>query len=727
LPLHFAALTGESADPDSLVAGVRESLPEAVWREALLQATLPYLPRSAANSASQELAKAGFSQEIDAGFRLHPLAADALRRAHPDEVRRAVQDGAQRLPVEFQAEALARAGMFAELDELIELDPVPGRLGSLDPTGLLRWDALCLGPAGPGRLLARAWALSVTGQADQAVAALNSVRSHPDASEVHVLTALGWQLFELLPGEVAEAEALISGAEALLSQVAPKAAASFLANASIFFYKRQDWARVGAMQERALSLLEGVGDTDDHEAVLRHRLAEVNWEQHGDLHGYIAASEQQYLSQIKVNPYNAMVAQHLLGVSRALLSDERALTHLREAENGAAHNPIVACCAAAERAALTGEVDDFAGLAQRFRPWSSAFPEMEARIRELWARTLRRQGAPAAALDVLDGFGGPGALGERALALAALDRVEEAVAVMPSPEAGAMRQTRLELEAANYLLHRREEHLDAIVGMTQAGIKVLPALLPFGDLPTGRPELSDVYPVATVLASRWAAAVERRLGGVPPLQIELLGQMRVRVLGEEVALSTKHREIVCLMALGFGRVEIGEALWPEAPAKKVQNNLHVQLTLLRRLLEPWGVKTYLSEAGLERAEVDLWALRQAIEADDIDSSLRLYREPLAPGIDLPEVDDQREELRSQLIQFWKGAALGVPPARAIEVLEQVLRVEPFEEEAMSAMLKQLISVGREREAKRRYRDFADRLKQELGLEPLSGTASWLQA
>ncbi len=724
LPLHFAALTGESADPDSLVAGVRSSLPAGIWTEALLQATLPYLPSVAASAASRELAAAGFTQEIDAGYRLHPLIAEALRGAHPDETRAAVLAQQDRFPLELRAEALACAGLTRELTDLIENDPIPGRLGNLDPAGLLRWERLCEGAPGPGRLLALAWAQSALGDPVAAVATLRQVAAHGSATPTHVLTAIGWELFELEPAELEQALATLARAESLLGLVSARAAASFLVNSSIFFYKRQDWATVAAMLRRALDLLGDGANDEDYTSVIRHKLAEVEWELHGDLHGFVAASEEQFRVQVTTSPYNALVAQQMLGMLRALISDPRAEGHLEDAAGGSAYNGFVAACSAAELAALRGDAAAFPAILARFRPWRSSFPEMEARVKELWARTLRQGGAPEAALRVIEGSVGPGPDGERALALAAVGRVDEAEAAMPDPALTMLRRSRLELHAANYLLARDERHLDAIVEGTMAGTAVLPALLPIEALPVARPELAAAYPIEALLSARWSEAIRLRLDEVPPLTIELLGTFRVGLLGRDVALSTKHREILCLMALEVPRSRIGEILWPEAPAKKVQNNLHVQMTLLRRAIEPWGVRTYLGETGLERCEIDLSELLSALDRGDVATTLRLYREPLADGVDIAEVDELRSQLRARVVEGWRAAAAREAPLAALEAMERVLEVEPYDEEALAESLRLLVSLGREREARRRFDEFARRLKQEFGFEPLPATWAW---
>ena len=261
-----------------------------------------------------------------------------------------------------------------------------------------------------------------------------------------------------------------------LGRVPPRAAAGFLANASVFHYKRHDWAAIESLQTRALALLDGEPGAEGHRSVLEQRLAEVRWERTGDLRGYVAANEAQEAAQRDVSPYNALVARHELGVMRALVGDPAAHADLAAAEAGAAHNAIVATCAAAELAALEGRVDAFPALAARFRPWRGAFPDLAERIDVAWARAWRRSGAPGRALEVLGSVPGAARAAERALALAADGRPDEARRALPAA-AGSARRTRLEVAVARFRVRRTVADLDEALAMTHAGAAVLPPLL----------------------------------------------------------------------------------------------------------------------------------------------------------------------------------------------------------------------------------------------------------
>ena len=184
--------------------------------------------------------------------------------------------------------------------------------------------------------------------------------------------------------------------------------------------------------------------------------------------------------------------------------------------------------------------------------------------------------------------------------------------------------------------------------------------------------------------------------------------------------------MLALLALGHDRDAVAEALWPEGERRVQRNNLHVQTTLLRRALEPWGVSTYLDAGGLVRADVDLARLRAALAAGDAAACAAGYREPLAPGVDLPLVDEARGELRAKVVALWtRAAAAATDGAEAIALLERVLEVEPLDEDALAELLVRLVRAGRRHEARRRYEAFAALAARELGVAPAQATRAAL--
>jgi DNA-binding SARP family transcriptional activator len=719
LPLHFAALTGEAPDTEALLEGIQDSLSEEVWLEALLLAALPYLPSDRALESTKALAQKGFAQELESGFRLHALAAEALQAEYLDDIRDVVKREQSRLPLVLRAEAFARTRLLEALNDLLETEL---ELAASDPQGLLRWDNLCTQPRGPGRLLTLAYAQSVQGHLEAAKQSYAAVVNDEAATPDQKLIALGWWMFDLPLEDKVQFEGLLAHARTLFPGASLNKVASCLFNASAFLFSNHDWETLELLLYEALTYHQRAQSPETEVTQVRYRLAQVQWELHGDTEQLLLAMKDNLRGQ--ENLYNAPVTQAALGRLLSLLSDARALDHFGQAEAAIAHNPATAINASAEKAALLGNADAFPNLVAQFRAWQSIDPRTLDKIVALWARTLRLQGQPKQALEVLGGASGLSSLAERALALAALGKQQEALEVLPDPAQSKQRFVTLELQAARYQLTRDEADLNALLELTSSREKILPALVPLETLPKTRPELSKVYKLQDVLTSTWTEAIQLRHHEIPDLELSFLGKFEARVFGKQVELTDRHKAILALLALGYDRETVGEALWPETPARKVLNNLHVQLNLLRKTLEPWGLKTYLTEEGLARTTTDIGQLREALEGGNAEVVLRLYKEPLAPGVDLPLLDEARETLREEVTELLFEAA--GHSADGVGYLERLLELDPLHEEALQLLLQRLVARGRRREAVRRYQQFASRLKTELGLEPLDKTRAFLK-
>ena len=263
--------------------------------------------------------------------------------------------------------------------------------------------------------------------------------------------------------------------------------------------------------------------------------------------------------------------------------------------------------------------------------------------------------------------------------------------------------------------------LKEFLELTTAGARLLPGLIPLAALPDD-PSLAKHYPIHEVLLSGRKDAIALREADIPDLHVCLLDTVSVELLGEILELTDRQKQILALLTLGKNRDEVAEAMWPEVDTKKQRNNLNVQLNTLRKVIEPWGVSTYLFEDGLRRVNSDYLELTRALEASDAETVYTLFKEPFAAGIDLPPIADERDRLREDVVALLFEAGEGVPT-----YLERVLELEPLHEEALQRFLKQLFKQGRRREARRRYDLFATALREDLGLEPLEETQRILNA
>jgi tetratricopeptide (TPR) repeat protein len=720
IAVHMAALTGTLDLRRALVQGVRESLGQAEWEELLLLSVLPVLPASCAGRPLLRLSESGFVQHTPQGYRLHALFSEILHEAALVEVQRVVRRRAPHLRLDLRAEAYFRSGLWKELEGLLE-SPKALDLATVDPSAFLQLGRALPGLGGPWRRLAYGMALCLVGRLREAFARLEGLArevedTHPEVS----IWALGLIAYNAPEVDLGLALQAVERGWQLVDRVEPHIAARFL-----------NWAvwplwKAGALDRFEAALQEASRRLPPDDPYLFHpigyNLAFLRWQKEGDLEHYLAWNRRTAEHQERTRSYNLPLTLLQMGRLLVLRGDrEEAIRCFQKAQARPGWNFWAEALAAAWQAYLERDRKPFERLVTLAEAEEN--PELQDILRGLWARTLREGGSPDQALTVSQPVRGFWTALESALSLHALRRQGEAQGYLP-PEPRD-REERAFYHAARYRILRSEPDLEALVRLTSLGPRILPALLPVGELPRHRPELADFYPIEEVLRCGWKEAIERRRDEVPPLVVELLGRLRVCRLGEEVSLSPTARGLLVLLLLGRDREAIAEELWPEAVPGQARNNLHVHLHHLRRALEPWGVSTYLTPSGIQRARVDLWDLEAALEQEDAGTVLRLYREPVAPGVDLPAVDEVRYGLQQRVLNLLYRRGRDASPSEGIPYLERVLELDPLHEPALQALLGHLLAQGRREAALRAYRTFSERLRAELNADPLPETQAIL--
>jgi len=716
LPLHFAALTGEEPEREALLEGLQESLDDAAWRELLLLAALPYLPWESAIEDTRTLVNAGFVQELETGCRLHALLAETVLQNFKREVQETVMASQERLSLFLRGEAFRRVGLEKALVALLESELYLTREA---PEAVLDWHAQLPGAPGPVRMLSVGWSLDLHSRREEAVQMFLRVLEHPQATPDHKVTACGWALTCLDSEEHQEAKRILTEGERWVGAARADRVASFLSNAGLYYFHAQEWSRARELFERAL---RAIPKDDPTAAVIETNLAEIRWEREGDLESYLSTIAATLPVKERYTPYNVPENHRIQGFYRLLLGQrDEAVRHFEEAQLWARHNRLFALIAQAEKAALSKDADGFADLVNRVEAWQD--PSASDRVRALWGRTLRDSGDIRGALQVLATGDGVYVRCERALARAQEGSPWEPLEDPTPPE--LPREPKLMLVATRYRLSRKADDLDELLGLTLVRHRILPGLISLVELPRDRPELAAAYPLEEVLASGWKEAISARHSEIPPLELSVLGDFEARVLGRRVELTSRQREILALLLLRQRREVIGEALWPETSTAKVRNNLNVQLNLLRKTIEPWGVSTYLFEEGLRRTRADLWQLESALEIGDADQVLSLYRGSFAPEVDLSIVSEARRALIDRIVELLQGASAATPK-KAEAYLERLLELDPLHEEALQQLLRRLLRRGRRHESHLRLEEFRRHLKEEMDLEPLPETEGILR-
>ena len=225
----------------------------------------------------------------------------------------------------------------------------------------------------------------------------------------------------------------------------------------------------------------------------------------------------------------------------------------------------------------------------------------------------------------------------------------------------------------------------------------------------------------------------------PPL-IQLLGSPSAVLDGQVTALPPEAP----LWLLSFlvcqeepvARSEVMALLYPGVDEQAARNRLR---NLLHRIRQSnWGAGLHADAAGLRwAADADVRVFRRACQSGHWAGALAAHAGPLLHGLrppELPEFSEWLDAERSDLETAWLDAALhhsaelegGGQAGAALALLEQVLSLSPYAEEAVQAALRCAVLCQDLGEATRVYRRFQSRLKQDLGLQPGTATTQLYQ-
>ncbi len=712
LPLHIAALTGSQPDASSLLAGIQASLNARAWQELLFLAALPYLPESAQNESTEALIQKGFVQRLESSVRLHPFIADIAFERFEHDIAQRLRQEAARLPLVLQGEAYAKTQDFENLVRILEASEA--ELWKTAPLKLVQWDTQIKGLASPHRDWVIGAAQGRLGNVEAAVKRLELALTSQDLRDADKLNIMRHLCMPLGMLDNARGNDLIAQAETLLDHVDADLAGLFLGNAALIHAYAGNYQAAIETAERALSYYPLDSQFRLGSEI---NLALFRWHLKGDFDFRLQTQRSTLERSEALYPVQALGQCRDLAMFYWWLGDLEQTRYFLNRANQESINPAIATEVRAALAFLDNDTNLLSELSKTARAFSNPYvSDMVSSYKILQELTLNKLELALYSFEASS----KAAFSSSAYAqvLAAQGKTEEALTLLAGFDEHEDRAERLYLDASRFLITSDETYLQAFLAHTTAATRLLPGFIPITSLPK-RPELADHYPIAQVLASHWTEAIERRHAEIPDLELRLFGEVSVFLLDTPLELADRQKQIMALLGLGLSRDEIAEALWPDVDTKKQRNNLNVQLNLLRKAIEPWGLTTYLFESGLERVNSDYQALRDALDQGNREKVYQLYKEPLAPGIDLLPAIELRESLREEVVELFANSeseSLADAP-----YLTRVLELEPLHEESLQQLLKLLIRRGRKREARQRYQKFAEQLEQELGLEPLGET------
>jgi DNA-binding SARP family transcriptional activator len=226
------------------------------------------------------------------------------------------------------------------------------------------------------------------------------------------------------------------------------------------------------------------------------------------------------------------------------------------------------------------------------------------------------------------------------------------------------------------------------------------------------------------------------------VRIELLGGFQLFSGNRPAAHlpTARQQQLIAFLTLHAGRGPIqrqrlAAALWPESTDAQALTNLRRELHHLREgfpaldALVDAGTRT-LAWSGDEQA-VDVVAFERAadrgVEGDRValQNAARLYRGDLLPECMAEWIDPDRERLRQRarqvLTQLVSVLELDGAFGDAIDHLQQLLRLDPVDEQAWCALMRCHARRGERATALHLYQQCAALLKKELGVQPSAAT------
>ncbi len=741
LPLHFASLTGSAPDRAALVEGVRASVSDEAWSEALLVATLDVLPSADATDATRALANAGFVQRLDAGYRLHPLAAEVVLDRYAEAARAAVAARAGRLPSGLRGRAYARVGLLDALRDLMEDER--DETYRNEPSEYLRWHGLVAAAPGPVRrchvAVAKMSEFHLDPRFRDVEAGIREATdlaldaSQPPRWRARAALAALFTLAEL--GRLDETGPVEEVAEALADELPPFEASRVSRTLVTIEYRR---GNVDAMERHVATaraeLARAADDPRQGEAlaILDETVAQIRFELYGEveparvalaavLDRAAAAGAPRTGERGGMSPVTVGRSATMLAVLHRHAGDDdgvRTVVARWLPHTPAPFGPFLAL----QGAAVDRDLDAFPRLMAEVEAVGA--PWLVPMVAAEWLLCLLHRGDHAAVERLRERYGDAPTFGLVAARVDAeagrLDAAEAALSAAEHTVPG--RGYRALWLATAYLVRRDARRLDELCGLLDVGAAVLRSVdVPLATLPRDRPDLAVAYPLSEVVASGWSEAIAAREHELPRLELRVLGGVAAYGVDGAIDLSERQRQLLVLLAMGVSRDAIGEALWPETEAAKVRNNLNVLMNGLRKALQPWGLPTYLFESGLRRVESDLERVEVALKASDWDAVTTWYAGPLGAGVDVALVREAAGVLERRVLEGLREAAAAAEPERAIAWLDRLLELDPLHEEALHDLVVLLLRNGRRREARRRYRALADRLHDELGVAPPEAT------
>jgi DNA-binding SARP family transcriptional activator len=219
------------------------------------------------------------------------------------------------------------------------------------------------------------------------------------------------------------------------------------------------------------------------------------------------------------------------------------------------------------------------------------------------------------------------------------------------------------------------------------------------------------------------------------LEVRLAGDLQLRADGAELALpaSKRARAVLAYLALNPGahpRGRLAARFWPDVLDESARASLRVALTELRQALGSAAGHLVATRdtVALDGPDlrVDARSFQLALREGDPLRALEACSAPILDGFDDDWAVEARDEHAHLLTEALEQAAAGADdPAEAVRLTRAQVVIEPLSEVANRRLIERLAGSGDRAAALAAGRQFADRLRGQLGILPSPETRALL--
>jgi DNA-binding SARP family transcriptional activator len=218
-------------------------------------------------------------------------------------------------------------------------------------------------------------------------------------------------------------------------------------------------------------------------------------------------------------------------------------------------------------------------------------------------------------------------------------------------------------------------------------------------------------------------------------RLHLIGSPFVSVGGTRVALPTrKLLALIAILALDgpTERAQLAQLLWPDLDAD-ARGSLRRELYRLRKTT---NVKLLIEQGQalcLDGVSTDWHDFQTALETQDWAAAATFARGSLLEGLNVDSIEFEEwielhrskfeDQQRHVLLQHALELETQVLLPNALEAFERLLHLDALNENAVRGMMRTLETIGDGTRLLAVYKQFADRLEFELGIQPSNETRS----